>query len=91
MIPTPHITEHALLRWMERVHGADVTAWRSLMEADLRGALDAYSGDPAEAAGSRVGAFILSGCGDRFVTVIGPDQVPTHRHTRTIAVARVHP
>ena len=88
MIPTPHITEHALLRWMERVHGVDVAAWRALMEADIREALDAYSARRRAEVGE-AGAFILTGIGDRVVTFISADQLPSHLHNRTVVVARV--
>ena len=43
----PSITDHALLRWMQRRHGIDVEAWRSLMADELRASLDAYTGDCA--------------------------------------------
>lgn len=35
------------------------------------------------------GAFILTGIGDRVVTFIGADQLPSHLHNRTVVVARV--
>lgn len=84
MIPSPHITDHALLRWMERVHGVDVEAWRRLMLEDLRDALDAHDGRhiPGRA------AFIISATGETVVTVIGPEQAPSRYQTRTTAVAR---
>lgn len=37
----PEITDHALLRWMERAHGVDVSAWRRLMREEVQAALDA--------------------------------------------------
>lgn len=84
MIPSPHITDRALLRWMERVHGIDVKSWRHLMLGDLREALDAHDGChvPGRA------AFILSSTGERVVTVIGADQDPSPYQTTTIVVAR---
>lgn len=40
----PEITDHALLRWMERVHGVDVATWRALMRAELEASMEAYDG-----------------------------------------------
>lgn len=84
MLPSPHITDHALLRWMERVHGVDIETWRRLMLGDLRDALDAHDGRhvPGRA------AFILSPTGESVVTVIGPEQAPSRHQSRSIAVAR---
>lgn len=84
MIPEPHITDHALLRWMERVHGIDVRTWRKLMVEDLQAALAAHDGQPQ----SNCAAFILSPTREKVVTVLGPGQEPDFNHRHTIAVAR---
>lgn len=67
---TPRITDHALLRWMERVHGVDVEAWRSLMRDEVRGALD-VAGRTRAGCGP---AFILSEDGGHVVTFIAAGQ-----------------
>ncbi|MHC2090038.1 hypothetical protein [Methylobacterium sp. CM6244] len=84
MLPSPHITDHALLRWMERVHGVDIESWRRLMLDDLRDALDAHDGRhiPGRA------AFILSPTGENVVTVIGAGQALNPYQAKAIAVAR---
>lgn len=63
---TLEITDHALLRWMERVHGVDVETWRALMQAELIASLEAYDGrgDPSAA------GFVV--CGQTVVMVVSP-------------------
>ena len=34
-----HITDHALLKWMERLHGLDIATWRNLMRDEAEEAL----------------------------------------------------
>jgi hypothetical protein len=34
-----HITDHALLGWMERCHGLDIATWRNLMRDEAEAAL----------------------------------------------------
>lgn len=65
------ITDHALLRWMERVHGIDVETWRALMRAELDDSLAGYEG------GRSTGApgFVISG--NRVVTCL--DACHKHR------------
>lgn len=67
-----HITDHALLRWMERVHGVNVEEWRRIMRSELAASLSAYDGQ------SRPGspAFIVSPA-NRVVTVIAAHQRQT--------------
>ncbi|WP_407529414.1 hypothetical protein [Methylobacterium oryzisoli] len=60
------ITDHALLRWMERRHGIDVEMWRRLMADELRASLDAYEG---ECETGRP-CFVITHQG-RVVTVLG--------------------
>ena len=85
MLPSPHITDHALLRWLERVHGVDVEMWRTLMQQEIREALDAYEARACPG----TAAFILSPTGDKVVTVIGAGQSQSPFQPHTIAVARV--
>jgi hypothetical protein len=85
MLPQPHITDHALIRWMERVHGIDMATWRKLMVGELQAALDAYDGArPTETA-----AFVLSPTGDKVVTVLGPGHEVSIFHRRGVVLARV--
>lgn len=65
MIPTPTISEHALLRYMERIHGIDMPLWRSLMQSDLDASLAAYQGRHSRGQP----AFVLSSTG-RVLTVL---------------------
>lgn len=78
-----HITDHALLRWMERVHGVDVQEWRRIMRSELEASLSAYDGLP------RTGqpAFIVSAA-NRVVTVIAAGQRPSQKE-QGCAVPRV--
>lgn len=67
-----HITDHALLRWMERVHGVNVEEWRRVMRSELEASLAAFDGRPRP--GSP--AFIVSPS-NRVVTVIASHQRQT--------------
>lgn len=71
---TLEITDHALLRWMERVHGVDVEAWRSLMRTEIQDALGHYEG----ARGVGEVGFVISG--QRVVTCL--DECQRHRPQR---------
>jgi hypothetical protein len=85
MLPQPHITDHALLRWLERVHGLDIPTWRELMVGELQEALDAYDGTrPADAH-----AFVLSPTGDKVVTVLAPSHEASFFYRRSVLLARV--
>ncbi|MBB2965178.1 hypothetical protein [Methylobacterium sp. R2-1] len=66
----PEITDHALLRWMERVHGIDVDGWRELMRAEVEEALQAFDGRPDASAAS----FVLRD--QRVVTLIRAGKRP---------------
>lgn len=66
----PEITDRALLRWMERVHGIDVEGWRALMRAEVEDALRAYEGRRHQSEA----AYVVNG--PRVVTTLGPGQVP---------------
>ena len=70
----PAITDHALLRWMERRHGIDVDMWRQLMADELRASLKAYEG---ECAPGRP-CFVITTQG-RVVTVLGDVSWMTRR------------
>ena len=82
MTAYPHITDRALLRWMERVHGIAVEGWRALMRAEVEDALQAYEGrhSPGDA------AFVLHG--PRVVTTLGPGQIPRVIHSAAAYVPR---
>ncbi|NEU14651.1 hypothetical protein G3T14_21440 [Methylobacterium sp. BTF04] len=79
-----HITDHALLIWMQEVHGIDVEGWRDLMLVDLQAALDVFDGDrtPGQP------AFIVSQTGESVITFVAAGQEPSRVHRRTIAIAR---
>jgi hypothetical protein len=85
MTPEPHITDHALLRWMERIHGIDVRTWRKLMVEDLQASLAAHNGHPTP----DDAVFLLSPTGESVVSVLRPGQSPDWNHRNTIPVARV--
>ena len=65
MTPTLTISDHALLRYMERFYGVDTAAWREAMQSDLEASICAYQGKHAP--GQQ--AFILTSMG-RVVTVL---------------------
>ncbi|MGW5957091.1 hypothetical protein [Methylorubrum thiocyanatum] len=79
----PEITDHALLRWMERVHGIDVEGWRALMRAEFEDALRAYVGEHQPG----LPGFVIAG--PRIVTVIGPGQKPSRREPGAVCVPRL--
>jgi hypothetical protein len=85
MIPEPHISDHALLRFMERIHGIDIKAWRKLMVDDLRASLEVHDGE----AHPDSAVFLLSPTRERVVSVLGPGQQRDWNHRNTITVARV--
>ena len=62
----PEITDHALLRWMERVHGVDVEGWRALMRAEAQASLDA-EGLRRVKAGP---AFVIASDGSAVITYL---------------------
>ncbi|KAB7783460.1 hypothetical protein [Methylorubrum populi] len=62
----PEITDHALLRWMERVHGIDVEGWRALMRAEAQASLDA-EGLRRVKAGP---AFVIASDGSAVITYL---------------------
>lgn len=78
----PEITDHALLRWMERVHGIDVEGWRALMRAEVEDALQAFDGRPDASAPS----FVLRD--RRVVTLIRPGRHPPDRDA-AVCVPRI--
>lgn len=62
----PEITDHALLRWMERVHGIDVEGWRALMREEAQASLDA-----AGLRRVRTGpAFVVASDGSAIITYL---------------------
>lgn len=79
----PEITDHALLRWMERVHGVDVEGWRALMRAEVAEALQAFEGEHRPG----LPGFVIAG--PRIVTVIGPGQKPSRREPDSVCVPRL--
>ena len=79
----PAITDHALLRWMERVHGIDVEGWRELMRQELAASLEAYEGECQPGAS----AFLISP-DQRVVTVLADGQ-RANLHRENVCVPRV--
>lgn len=78
------ITDHALLRWMERVHGVDVETWRALMQAEIEDSLSAYEGR----ADTSVPEFVIQN--GRVVTCIGPGhRIKEQRRPGAVCVPRV--
>lgn len=59
------VTDHALLRWMERMHGVDIEGWRQLMIAEVEASLEAFEGIERPGRAS----FVVSP-GNRVVTVL---------------------
>lgn len=60
------ISDHALLRWMQRKHGIDIEAWRNLMRDDVAASMEAYDGRAA-----RCGpAFLIDTDGNAVVTYV---------------------
>lgn len=78
----PDITDHALLRWMERAHGIDVEGWRSLMRGEVEEALSSYTGRyfPGQA------AFVVTK--GYVVTYLGDGQVPIRAFPGSVYVPR---
>lgn len=62
----PHITDHALLRWMERAHGVDVEAWRALMRDELRASFD----NEGLRRATHGPAFVCSRDGEKVITYL---------------------
>lgn len=79
--PVLAITDHALLRWMERAHGIDVDTWRRLCREDADDALASYDG--AEAIYGP--AFLVTGDG-RVLTYVNEGAKPLRANAGTIAV-----
>lgn len=83
---TPRITDHALLRWMERVHGLDIEALRAVMRDEVRASLDAAGSRRAH---TKFGpAFVVASDGADVVTFIGAGQQVSSFRTG-VAIARV--
>lgn len=77
------ITDHALLRWMERFHGIDVEGFRALMHQEALDALEEYEGReiPGEA-----GFVVL---GDTIVTALAEGQTANaFKYRRGVVVPR---
>lgn len=80
---TPEITDHALLRWMEREYGVDVEAWRAMCQAEAQASLDA-----AGLRRVKVGpAFVVSSDGTAVVTYL-PEGWPLNVCKDGIGIAR---
>jgi len=62
----PRISDHALLRWMERAHGVDVDAWRELMRQEVQASLDAAGLERVETGP----AFVIAATGAAVVTYL---------------------
>ena len=79
----PAISDHALLRWMERAHGIDVQAWRNLMRAEVNASL--------QTAGlQRAGfgpAFVIAADGSTVVTYL-PEGMQVSPYGNGIAIPR---
>lgn len=58
------ISDHALLRWMERRHGIDVETWRRLMLDEVNASIAQYDGEKP-----RLGpAFVVADDGTQVIT-----------------------
>ncbi|GAB6842345.1 hypothetical protein HNR00_003554 [Methylorubrum rhodinum] len=80
------ITDHALLRWLERIHGIDVEGFREKLREEAVASLVAY-GDLREA---DTGTFVVDN--GVVITVLGPGQhVIGAPHRRSFGVPRVAP
>ena len=66
-LPVYRITDHALLRWLERVHGVDVDWFRAQLHHEVQQSVMNY-GEIVEGDGSA--QFLLDG--DAVVTVLRP-------------------
>lgn len=78
------ITDHALLRWLERIHGIDVEGFRMLLRREAVASLDAY-GALREA---DTGTFVIDN--GTLITVLGPGQsIISAPHRKSIGVPRI--
>lgn len=66
------VTDHALLRWLERIHGIDVEGFREMLQAEATAALRAYGVER----GDEDGTFIIDN--GTVITVLAPGQVISH-------------
>ncbi|GEP11676.1 hypothetical protein [Methylobacterium gnaphalii] len=76
------ITDHALLRWMERAYGIDVDTWRRLCREEVERALSGFTGTNAPTGP----AFIVSPDG-RVLTFIDASQRIARPQQDAVAVA----
>lgn len=68
MIDRPIITDHALLRWLERCHGVDVEWFRARMEEEVAASLAARPKDQPEP--TEACRFVVDD--NRVITVLPP-------------------
>lgn len=79
------ISDHALLRWMERAHGVDIEMWRNLMRDEVNAALSA-----GRRRRTMVGpCFVMSPDAAKVVTYLG-DDTPVSPFGNGVAIPR-HP
>lgn len=64
------VTDHALLRWLERFHGLDIEAHRAALRAEIEASLDALAAEDDAREGE--GMFVLDG--STVITVLAPGQ-----------------
>ncbi|MCE4223421.1 hypothetical protein HCU64_06630 [Methylobacterium sp. C25] len=76
------ITDHALLRWMERAYGVDVETWRKLLRDEVERALSDFTGTSA----LNGPAFIVSPDG-RALTYLDASQRIARPQQDAVAVA----
>ncbi|MCP1550687.1 MULTISPECIES: hypothetical protein [Methylorubrum] len=76
------ITDHALLRWMERIHGVDVEGWRALMRDEVTASLKAFDGRLIP----RAAGFVMAE--GRVVTVLDDGQKHKPQRQGDVCVPR---
>lgn len=81
--PYYRITDHALLRWLERVHGIDVEWFREMMLVEVQASVVGFGGFPDETAEQ----FVLDG--DTVITILLPEHRLSKKHRHSFAVPRL--
>lgn len=66
------VTDHALLRWLERIHGIDVEGFRAELRAEVTASLAAYG----VRRGREEGLFVIDN--GTVITVLAPGQRVQH-------------
>lgn len=86
--PAPSITEHALLRWLERRHGLDIDVFREEILLDggpaLRAALNAGA-----TCRVRAGDYMFAVKGGRLITILHRDDRKAERAPRRVTLTDV--